>query len=84
MYLYGFKINVSFLLLQHDRTDVCTPYTSSNDKDGNFIMFASATSGDRPNNRKFSDCSKDSIAAVSSSLNSVMEKKLTISNAKQK
>ena len=50
----------------HDSDAHCTPYTSFNDQNGNFIMFASATSGDRPNNRLFSNCSKNSIAAVSS------------------
>lgn len=32
--------------------------------DGNFIMFASATSGDKPNNAKFSRCSVGNISAV--------------------
>lgn len=32
--------------------------------DGNFIMFASATSGDKPNNGKFSPCSVKNISAV--------------------
>lgn len=32
--------------------------------DGNFIMFPKATSGNDPNNRKFSDCSKRYIAPV--------------------
>ncbi|CAD6190976.1 unnamed protein product [Caenorhabditis auriculariae] len=32
--------------------------------DGNFIMFASATSGDKPNNGKFSPCSVANISAV--------------------
>ncbi|PAV83358.1 hypothetical protein WR25_16106 [Diploscapter pachys] len=32
--------------------------------DGNFIMFASATSGDKPNNAKFSSCSIANISAV--------------------
>ncbi|BES95968.1 disintegrin and metalloproteinase domain-containing protein 10 [Nesidiocoris tenuis] len=31
---------------------------------GNFIMFASATSGDRPNNSKFSSCSVGNISNV--------------------
>lgn len=31
---------------------------------GNFIMFASATSGDKPNNAKFSRCSVGNISAV--------------------
>ncbi|CAK5049746.1 unnamed protein product [Meloidogyne enterolobii] len=32
--------------------------------DGNFIMFASATSGDKPNNSKFSQCSIANISEV--------------------
>ena len=31
---------------------------------GNYIMFARATSGDKPNNNKFSACSKASMATV--------------------
>ena len=31
---------------------------------GNYIMFASATSGDRDNNNKFSSCSIQNISAV--------------------
>ena len=31
---------------------------------GNYIMFASATSGDRDNNNKFSHCSIQNISAV--------------------
>ena len=31
---------------------------------GNYIMFASATSGERPNNSKFSNCSIGNISAV--------------------
>lgn len=38
--------------------------------DGNFIMFASATSGDKPNNAKFSPCS---VANISSVLNVVLQ-----------
>lgn len=38
--------------------------------DGNFIMFASATSGDKPNNAKFSRCS---IANISSVLGVVLQ-----------
>ena len=33
-------------------------------ENGNYIMFARATSGDKPNNNKFSGCSKDSMALV--------------------
>ena len=37
----------------HDFPNHCKP----GGQDGNFIMFASATSADKPNNNKFSDCS---------------------------
>ena len=51
--------------MQHDSGAYCTPYSASpSDANGNFIMFASATSGDRPNNSQFSPCSKDNITAV--------------------
>lgn len=39
---------------------------------GNFIMFASATSGDRPNNSKFSSCS---IGNISNVLDAIEESK---------
>ncbi|KAK6617549.1 hypothetical protein RUM44_005137 [Polyplax serrata] len=44
----------------HDFPTECRPGGS----DGNFIMFASATSGDRPNNSKFSGCSVGNISNV--------------------
>ncbi|XP_059486798.1 disintegrin and metalloproteinase domain-containing protein 10 [Neocloeon triangulifer] len=44
----------------HDYPSECRP---GGDK-GNFIMFASATSGDRPNNSKFSACSVGNISNV--------------------
>ncbi|XP_058808923.1 disintegrin and metalloproteinase domain-containing protein 10 isoform X2 [Phymastichus coffea] len=40
--------------------------------DGNYIMFASATSGDRPNNSKFSKCS---IGNISNVLDAIVETK---------
>ncbi|KAG7308033.1 hypothetical protein JYU34_006671, partial [Plutella xylostella] len=43
----------------HD-PEVCTPFG----EDGNFIMFARATSGDRKNNNKFSPCSLRAIDPV--------------------
>lgn len=43
----------------HD-PEVCTPFGD----DGNFIMFARATSGDRKNNNKFSPCSLKAIDPV--------------------
>ncbi|KAF1770706.1 hypothetical protein GCK72_002527 [Caenorhabditis remanei] len=44
----------------HDFPAECQPGLP----DGNFIMFASATSGDKPNNGKFSPCSVKNISAV--------------------
>ncbi|CAI2318262.1 unnamed protein product [Caenorhabditis sp. 36 PRJEB53466] len=44
----------------HDFPAECQPGLP----DGNFIMFASATSGDKPNNGKFSPCSIKNISAV--------------------
>lgn len=45
--------------LQHD-PEQCTP----GGEDGNFIMFARATSGDKRNNNKFSSCSLRAIEPV--------------------
>lgn len=46
---------------QHDpETSECSPGGA----DGNYIMYARATSGDRPNNNKFSKCSTQSMAQV--------------------
>ncbi|KAL3277841.1 hypothetical protein HHI36_013182 [Cryptolaemus montrouzieri] len=44
----------------HDYPPECRP----GGLNGNFIMFASATSGDRPNNSKFSTCSIGNISNV--------------------
>lgn len=44
---------------QHD-PEQCTP----GGEDGNFIMFARATSGDKRNNNKFSSCSLRAIEPV--------------------
>ncbi|KAG7307890.1 hypothetical protein JYU34_006502 [Plutella xylostella] len=44
----------------HDYPSECRP----GGQQGNYIMFASATSGDRPNNSKFSTCSVGNISAV--------------------
>lgn len=46
-------------LLQHD-PEQCTP----GGEDGNYIMFARATSGDKRNNNKFSPCSLKAIEPV--------------------
>lgn len=52
----------------HDYPPECRP----GGLNGNFIMFASATSGDRPNNSKFSSCS---IGNISSVLDAIQDKK---------
>lgn len=52
---------------QHDEegmVDSCTPFTDNGSPNGNFIMFASATTGSKSNNDDFSPCSLDSIALV--------------------
>ena len=50
-----------FCIRQHDpETAECSPGGTN----GNYIMYARATSGDRPNNNKFSSCSKKSMADV--------------------
>ena len=50
------------IFLQHDpeNNKACVP----GGEDGNYIMFARATSGDKSNNRKFSPCSLKSIKPV--------------------
>lgn len=52
----------------HDYPPECRP----GGPNGNFIMFASATSGDRPNNSKFSSCS---IGNISNVLDAIEENK---------
>lgn len=52
----------------HDYPPECRP----GGPNGNYIMFASATSGDRPNNSKFSSCS---IGNISNVLDAIEEKK---------
>ena len=46
--------------MQHDYPAHCRP----GGQEGNYIMFASATSGDRFNNNKFSNCSKHNVSRV--------------------
>ncbi|KAK3787925.1 hypothetical protein RRG08_020372 [Elysia crispata] len=50
----------------HDQGDECAPFGTGevNAQDGNYIMFASATMGDRPNNDDFSVCSRDNITLL--------------------
>jgi len=53
-------------IVQHDSGPECVPtIVNPNFPDGNFIMFASATSGDRPNNHNFSTCSIGNMTLVS-------------------
>ena len=54
------------LLFQHDKGVQCAPYGSSqvDANKGNYIMYASATSGDKVHNSMFSPCSKDNITRV--------------------
>ena len=53
-------------LLQHDTGAKCAPYgtTRSDASEGNYLMFASATMGDKPHNNHFSECSRDNITRV--------------------
>ena len=57
-----FFFNFPTFLFQHDpeNNKACVP----GGEDGNYIMFARATSGDKINNRKFSPCSLKSIKPV--------------------
>ena len=56
------KLEFSNFFFQHDpeNNKACVP----GGEDGNYIMFARATSGDKINNRKFSPCSLKSIKPV--------------------
>lgn len=52
---------------QHDSGTECTPGESKNlgqKENGNYIMYARATSGDKLNNNKFSLCSIRNISQV--------------------
>lgn len=54
-------------VLQHDSGMECTPGESKNlgqKENGNYIMYARATSGDKLNNNKFSICSIRNISQV--------------------
>ncbi|KAK3597919.1 hypothetical protein CHS0354_042260 [Potamilus streckersoni] len=50
----------------HDSGAACAPFGTNREdaNDGNYIMFASATMGDRPHNDKFSTCSRGNISQV--------------------
>jgi len=48
----------------HDESGVCTPGDSNDDPNGNYIMYARATNGDRTNNNLFSPCSIRKMSAV--------------------
>jgi len=59
-------VNVDGLAMQHDSGPDCVPtIVNPNFAGGNYIMFASATSGDRPNNHNFSLCSIGNMTLVS-------------------
>ena len=70
------------LVKQHDSGIQCTPFSNNpSNEEGNYIMYASATSGDRPNNSKFSPCSKANISQV---LDAVFNEKFGKSNCFEK
>ncbi|XP_038058240.1 disintegrin and metalloproteinase domain-containing protein 10-like [Patiria miniata] len=49
----------------HDYPATCRPGDSSATRSqGNYIMYPSATSGDKPNNKQFSDCSVNNMSLV--------------------
>ncbi|KAK7095891.1 hypothetical protein V1264_005248 [Littorina saxatilis] len=50
----------------HDSGPSCAPYGTNRKEaeEGNYIMFASATMGDKPNNDDFSICSLDNVTRV--------------------
>ena len=52
--------------VQHDSGPTCAPYGTNRQEaeEGNYIMFASATMGDKANNDNFSTCSLDNITRV--------------------
>ena len=55
------NLTLYYDLLQHDpETHVCSPGQPY----GNFIMYARATSGDKPNNNQFSRCSQSSMGEI--------------------
>ncbi|KAK6184973.1 hypothetical protein SNE40_007309 [Patella caerulea] len=62
----------------HDSGPECAPYGTTNPdaSNGNYIMFASATMGDKKNNDYFSVCSKDNITRVLDAVNNEREGKI--------
>lgn len=66
--LFDFPVYVSlYSVWQHDSGTECTPGESKNlgqKENGNYIMYARATSGDKLNNNKFSLCSIRNISQV--------------------
>ena len=54
------KIVKTFIQNDPANNAECVPGGSA----GNYIMFARATSGDKPNNRRFSPCSRSKMNAV--------------------
>ena len=54
------ETDIIYQNFQHDSTSNCAP----GGNEGNYIMFARATSGDQKNNRLFSPCSRSSMNGV--------------------
>ncbi|XP_065321605.1 disintegrin and metalloproteinase domain-containing protein 10-like [Gordionus sp. m RMFG-2023] len=48
----------------HDFPSPCRPGQAYGDREGNYIMFSSATSGDKSNNDRFSICSKVNMSKI--------------------
>ena len=61
--------------MQHDpeNNKACVP----GGEDGNYIMYARATSGDKKNNRQFSPCSLKSVREVGEAVNTLQIYPLT-------
>ena len=70
------KLALPFFHLQHDpeNNKACVP----GGEDGNYIMYARATSGDKKNNRQFSPCSLKSVREVS------RQKEISVSDGRER
>ena len=66
----AYSISISFSSFQHDpeNNKACVP----GGEDGNYIMYARATSGDKKNNRQFSPCSLKSVREVGEAVNTLL------------
>ena len=61
------KLDLHLFFLQHDSGAACTPGAKSVfgiGTQGNYIMYAQATSGNNYNNDRFSECSIGNISRV--------------------